>query len=78
MALNTTSGTTQVGHKEIAATGQARVHFATAVALGSVLIMLTITFMFAFYNGRDANGLLTLIGTLFGLATGILTGRHSG
>jgi hypothetical protein len=77
MALKTGSGGATIDHKTIAAEGTARVQFAVAIALGIVLILLTITYVYLVINGRDAKSLLTLLGTLFGLGVGILTGRNT-
>lgn len=77
MPIQTTNGKTVVNHKEIAATGQARVQFSIVIFLGIVLLLLTVTYMYLVINGRESSSLLTFLGTAYGLAVGIVTSRHS-
>jgi hypothetical protein len=77
MALETGSGQATVSHKTIAAQGQARTHLTMTIFLGIVLVILAITFAYTAVKQIQVPGLLTLIGTIFGLAAGVISGRQS-
>ena len=77
MAIKTGSGSTTLGHREIAAHGLARVQLVIVVALAIVFVLLAITYVILRVRGIDAPDLLALIGTAFGLSAGIALGKRT-
>ena len=77
MALETGSGQATVSHKTIVAQGQARTHFAMTIFLGIVLVILAVTFACPAVMKLEVPGLLALLGTIFGLAVGVVTGKQA-
>ncbi len=75
--VETGSGSTTNTHRVVTAQGQARVQFAATLVVGTVLVILTLTYAYEIVVGRDAHELLTSLCTLVALAVGIALGRKT-
>jgi hypothetical protein len=69
-SIETTSGSVRVDHRIITATGKERTRYLTVLIAGTVLVLLTLAYIYLIATKSEAPGLLAFIGTGFGLLLG--------
>jgi hypothetical protein len=74
--LETGSGSSTNTHRVVTAQGQARVQLSATRFVGTVLLVLALTYAYQIINGKDAHELLTALCTLVALAAGVAVGRR--
>jgi len=69
-SLKTTSGSVRFDSKAITAHGKERSRFATTCFAGTALVLLIVIYGVGVHVGKESQGLLALIGTVFGIFVG--------